>query len=192
MKQITVLTALKSAIISEGLCALLRSFKSNHLSIVSIDDFTTLIDKIERYNPKIVFIDPLIYSHETINEIRDINNDLFIACVTAVSLPETIIKQYDGIINIYDVPSKIESLLNEISAKKNNEQKELSPREKEIVIGVVKGLSNKEIAAEINISVHTVMTHRKNIASKLQIHSTAGLTIYAIVSKLIKLEDIKK
>ncbi len=69
--------------------------------------------------------------------------------------------------------------------------RELSPREKDVVVGIVKGLSNKEIAAEINISVNTVMTHRRNIAAKLQIHSAAGLTIYAIVSKLVNIEDIK-
>ena len=52
------------------------------------------------------------------------------------------------------------------------------------------GLSNKEIAAEMNVSVNTVMTHRRNITAKLQIHSAAGLTIYAIVSKLVRLDEI--
>ena len=69
--------------------------------------------------------------------------------------------------------------------------KDLSPREKEVIVGIVKGFSNKEIASEMNVSVNTVMTHRRNIASKLHIHTPAGLTIYAIVSNLVKLEDIK-
>jgi DNA-binding NarL/FixJ family response regulator len=51
-------------------------------------------------------------------------------------------------------------------------------------------MSNKEIAAEMNVSVHTVMTHRRNIASKLQIHSAAGLAIYAIVRKLVRLDQV--
>ena len=67
----------------------------------------------------------------------------------------------------------------------------MSQREKDVVIGIAKGMSNKEIAVQMNVSVNTVMTHRRNISSKLKIHSPAGLTIYAIVSKLIKLEDIK-
>lgn len=67
----------------------------------------------------------------------------------------------------------------------------LSAREKEIVVGVVKGKTNKEIAGDLHISVHTVITHRRNIASKLQIHSAAGLTIYAIVNKLVELSEIK-
>lgn len=67
----------------------------------------------------------------------------------------------------------------------------LSEREKEVIVCVVKGLSNKEIAEQLYISVNTVMTHRRNISRKLQIHSPAGLTIYAIVNGLIKLEDVK-
>ena len=61
----------------------------------------------------------------------------------------------------------------------------------EILKGIVIGLSNKEIAAKINVSVNTVMTHRRNIASKLQIHSPAGLTIYAIASKLVDIEEVR-
>ena len=67
------------------------------------------------------------------------------------------------------------------------ETEELSEREKEVLVQVVKGLSNKEIADVLFISTHTVITHRKNISRKLKIHSVAGLTIYAIVNKLIDL-----
>jgi regulator of cell morphogenesis and NO signaling len=67
----------------------------------------------------------------------------------------------------------------------------LSEREKEIIVQVVKGLSNKEIAEALFISVNTVMTHRRNIARKLQIRSAAGLTIYAIVNGLVNLDDVQ-
>ena len=67
----------------------------------------------------------------------------------------------------------------------------LSEREKEIIVQVVKGLSNKEIAEARVISVNTVMTHRRNIARKLQIRSAAGLTIYAIVNGLVNLDDVQ-
>ena len=56
---------------------------------------------------------------------------------------------------------------------------------------VVKGLTNKSIADKLCLSVHTVITHRRNIARKLQIHSSAGLTIYAIVNKLVELKDVQ-
>ena len=67
----------------------------------------------------------------------------------------------------------------------------LSDREKEVIVEVVKGLSNKEIAENMFISVNTVMTHRRNISKKLNIHSPAGLTIYAIVNGLVNLDEIK-
>ena len=68
---------------------------------------------------------------------------------------------------------------------------DLSEREKDVLIQVVKGLSNKEIADVLCISMHTVISHRKHITSKLNIHSTAGLTIYAIVNKLVDINSLK-
>ncbi len=74
---------------------------------------------------------------------------------------------------------------------KSSEPDALSQREKEIIACVVKGKTNKETANELCLSIHTVITHRRNIARKLQIHSPAGLTIYAIVNKLVELSDVK-
>ena len=71
------------------------------------------------------------------------------------------------------------------------ETEELSDREKDVLIQVVRGLSNKEIADVLCISTHTVISHRKNIAHKLNIHSTAGLTIYAIVNHLVDLNSLE-
>ena len=56
---------------------------------------------------------------------------------------------------------------------------------------MVKGLTNKEIADALFISVHTVITHRRNIARKLEIHSATGLTIYAIMNHIVDLSEIK-
>ena len=72
----------------------------------------------------------------------------------------------------------------------NSEQEELSSREIDVLIQIVKGLSNKEIADVLCLSTHTVMSHRKNIVRKLNIHSTAGLTIYAIVNGIVNLDNI--
>lgn len=74
-------------------------------------------------------------------------------------------------------------LSNMISNSDNMES--ISDREREIIVCLVQGMSNKEIADHLYISVNTVITHRRNIARKLQIHSLAGLTIYAIVNNLI-------
>ena len=71
------------------------------------------------------------------------------------------------------------------------ETEELSDREKDVLVQVVRGLSNKEIADVLCISTHTVISHRKNIARKLNIHSTAGLTIFAIVNKLVDINTLE-
>ena len=68
---------------------------------------------------------------------------------------------------------------------------ELTDRERDVLVQVVRGLSNKEIADVLCISTHTVISHRKNITRKLNIHSTAGLTIYAIVNKLVDLNSLE-
>lgn len=70
-------------------------------------------------------------------------------------------------------------------------QESLSEREKEIVACIVRGMTNKEVAAQLFISVNTVLTHRKNISRKLDIHSVSGLTIYAIVNGIVKLDEVK-
>jgi len=62
-------------------------------------------------------------------------------------------------------------------------------REVEIVREIAMGLSNKEIADKLCLSTHTVMSHRKNSARKVDIHSTAGLTIYAVVNGIIEIKE---
>ncbi len=67
----------------------------------------------------------------------------------------------------------------------------LSERERDVIVALVQGMANKEIADHLCISVNTVITHRRNIARKLQIHSPAGLTIYAIVNGLVDISSVK-
>jgi len=67
----------------------------------------------------------------------------------------------------------------------------LGEREKEVIVSLVQGMTNKEIADHLCISINTVITHRRNIARKLQIHSPAGLTIYAIVNNLVDISSVK-
>lgn len=90
-------------------------------------------------------------------------------------------------------PAMIKAKARKVQPKGNKapETEELSEREKDVLIQVVRGLSNKEIADVLCISQHTVISHRKNITRKLNIHSTAGLTIYAIVNKLVDLNTLE-
>ena len=66
----------------------------------------------------------------------------------------------------------------------------LSDREKEIIGCIVRGMTNKEVAAHLFISINTVLTHRKNISRKLDIHSVSGLTIYAIAGGLVDVKEL--
>lgn len=93
--------------------------------------------------------------------------------VPAIRLLEQRVKE-DG------VSARISSMIRNAESSES-----ISEREKEIIVCLVQGMSNKEIAAHLFISVNTVITHRRNISRKLQIHSLAGLTIYAIANNLI-------
>jgi regulator of cell morphogenesis and NO signaling len=101
--------------------------------------------------------------------------------VPAIRRLEQQTKQSDVTRNISDMVFK--------SGVQNSDM--LSDREREVIIALVQGMSNKEIADHLCISVNTVITHRRNIARKLQIHSPAGLTIYAIVNKLVDITSVK-
>lgn len=67
---------------------------------------------------------------------------------------------------------------------------ELSPREIEVLQLLTRGLINKEIADKLNISLTTVISHRKNITAKLGIRSVSGLTIYAVMHGYIEADSI--
>ena len=86
-----------------------------------------------------------------------------------------------------DVSVTISNMIN----KNPDATEALSNREKDVIICVVQGMTNKEIADHLCISTNTVITHRRNIAKKLQIHSPAGLTIYAIVNNLVDISSVK-
>ena len=86
-----------------------------------------------------------------------------------------------------DVSVKISKMISQ--GPESNEA--LSEREKDVIISLVQGMTNKEIADHLCISINTVITHRRNIARKLQIHSPAGLTIYAIVNNLVDITSVK-
>lgn len=66
----------------------------------------------------------------------------------------------------------------------------MTEREKDILRSVAYGLSNKEIAERLFISINTVTTYRRNISAKLNIHSPAGLTVFAILHRLVDINDI--
>ena len=101
--------------------------------------------------------------------------------VPAVRRLETLLRQNDVTKNISSMVFK----------NGQDSSDALSDRERDVVVALVQGMSNKEIADHLCIATNTVITHRRNIARKLQIHSPAGLTIYAIVNGLVDISAVK-
>ena len=121
-----------------------------------------------------------IYENEAwLRQHAMVEDDIF---VPAIRRLEQLNKQSDVTRNISDMVFK---------AGTGQDPDALSDREKDVIISLVQGMSNKEIADHLFISVNTVITHRRNIARKLQIHSPAGLTIYAIVNGLVDISSVK-
>ena len=103
---------------------------------------------------------------------------------------EKTLRQFDVVVDVYD---DLQSVLLKLrtALKLNSDSADLSDRELEILVAVAKGLTNKEIAEQHDISVNTVITHRKNITRKTGIKSVSGLTVYALLNNLIDQTDVE-
>lgn len=192
MKHVNIVVISQSQLLVSGINDLAGSIKEYAIAVSSYGSYYEF-QKTSDIKPSVLIAEPLLLSSEYISEIKDLTaGRCRLAALCHSVLPGYIAGEYDAVISIYDSIETIKNTILQLLQSENvdEETKVLSLREKEVVKYIVKGLSNKEIAADMNVSVNTVMTHRRNIASKLQIHSTAGLTIYAIVSKLVSLEEI--
>lgn len=118
----------------------------------------------------------LYNNEEWLNNHSNVEDEIFIP---AIRLLERKVKDDD-------VSAKLSNMI-----KTPASSEAISEREKDIIVCLVQGMANKEIADHLFISVNTVITHRRNIARKLQIHSLAGLTIYAIVNNMIDISAVK-
>ena len=123
-------------------------------------------------------------NHQLTDTLYDIyNNEEWLANHSQVEdvLFVPAIRSLEQNVHKADISAKISDMINNAEGRE-----QISEREKEIIVCLVQGMSNKEVAAKLFISVNTVITHRRNITRKLQIHSLAGLTIYAIANNLIE------
>lgn len=193
-----IVVAETSVIVRSGLTAVLKHIPNLNAHPIEVSSPETLQNYIHLHTPDIVIINPTFGGWFDLQAFKTENGKSgikYIALVCSV-IDNNALKEYDESIAICDdidiITTKVNHLLyTEEEGEKDNEQETLSQREKEIITCVVKGMTNKAIADKLYLSIHTVMTHRRNIARKLQIHSPAGLTIYAIVNKLVELQDIK-
>lgn len=193
-----IVVAETSVIIRSGLTAVLKRIPNLNAHPIEVSSMESLRNFLHIHPTDIVIINPTFggwFDLPAFKSEHGKNNTKYIAVVCSV-IDNNVLKEYDENFAICDdievISSKINRLLHtEEEEEKDNEQEPLSQREKEIITCVVKGMTNKAIADKLYLSIHTVITHRRNIARKLQIHSPAGLTIYAIVNKLVELSDIK-
>ena len=148
-------------------------------------------------NVDVIVVNPAVVNYNERLDIRSFfaaeNEGVTIIALTNSGFEERVMRQYDGCINIYDDASRIvhkmRSAIEEAKLTPRNELNELSSRERDILVAVAKGMANKEIADEFNISIYTVISHRRNISRKLGLNSVPGLTVYAIMNKLIDISD---
>ena len=140
----------------------------------------------------VVIVDPAVFSHSSRTMARQQISEFTDAAVVAFPscfMDDETARQYDAVLSLYDSPADIiHKLRSAVSAPRDNvssDGSELSSRERDILVCVAKGMINKEIADLYNISIHTVITHRRNITRKTGIKTVAGLTVYALLNNLI-------
>ena len=193
-----IVVAETSVIIRSGLAAVLKRLPNLNAQPVEIATPESLKHYLQLHTPDIVIANPTFGGWFDLHAVKHAHPKTGIKYMALVStvIDPNVLKTYDGHFSILDdtdtIAAQINHLLHTEEEEEENEQDLLSQREKEIITCVVKGMTNKAIADKLFLSVHTIITHRRNIARKLQIHSPAGLTIYAIVNKLVALEDIKE
>lgn len=190
-----LIVAETAPVIRAGLTACLRSLRELPCQVLEATTPDALHRLTAQYPDAVVIVNPLFGgSFDPSLLRRGASPSIKIAAIETAPLPRSARALYDATIPVTDDLDAITRRLSALYAPQTPQAEEkdtLSAREQEIVTLVVRGLTNKEIASKLFLSVHTVLTHRRNIARKLEIHSATGLTIYAIVNGLIDLSEIK-
>lgn len=197
MKNNKIIIAEPSPIVAAGLSSFFDNM--NQISVVSIvDNIDNLQNKMIVHNPELLIINPILFGYSIDKLFKQISQNfpdtISIALVSSY-FDKSLLKNFDDIIELNDnkqkIINKIVNILNkndESSAQ--NDSVDLSNREIDVLVCISKGMTNKDISDLLNISVHTVITHRKNIVKKTGIKSVAGLTVYALINNLVEESDI--
>ena len=196
-EKIHIIIAETSPIISAGLSHTIRRLPGLNIYVTELKSASDMQDCLRSSHPEILIVNPAFCGAFNLSEIRSLKPDLKIIALEVGLFDRNVRTLYDDVVSVIDdIPTIAAKINNQIQIdddvfNPDTEKNAVSSREKEIIALVAKGLTNKEIADKLFLSVHTVITHRRNIARKLEIHSATGLTIYAIVNKLVDLSEIK-
>lgn len=197
MKNNKILIVETSPLISSGLSSFFEGMNQFTVSAV-VENMEDLQDKMIIHNPDILIINPIMIGYYAINNFfKNLSQNYpNIHCVALVTtyIDKNILRNFKEIIELSDnkqkVVNKLINLLNNSDETTSQENIELSNREVDVLVSVAKGMTNKEISDLLSISVHTVITHRKNIVKKTGIKSVAGLTVYALLNNLVEESEI--
>ncbi len=192
-QKVIIAIAEKSEIIRTGLSYLIQNSNIAE-EIVYFNDFSDLNEyDFPETSTSILFINPVFVINQTKELKKLTKNHPKIHTIGIIHnfFHKEIVSQFDSILNIEDDPVTLlkKILFAEIEEDNKTLQENISEREMDVLLLLVNGLSNKEIADKLNISTHTVISHRKSITQKTGIKSQSGLTIYAITNKLISIES---
>jgi DNA-binding NarL/FixJ family response regulator len=205
---IRIAIAETSVIIRSGMASALRRLPDVRIQPIEVPNADALQSCLRTQEIDILVVNPSFGDFFDVARFRGqlAGRKLQVVALVSTYVDTSLLNKYDASFFIFDnlstLSEKIARLLHETSQTNNankgrcgegddENQEMLSQREKEIVVCVVKGMTNKDIAQKLFLSIHTVISHRRNISKKLQIHSVSGLTIYAIVNKLIELSEVK-
>lgn len=186
-----------SFIVRSGLVAVLRHIPGMAATAFDVKTQESLRNYVAMHHPDVVIVNPVFDGLFDVKAFKaeTKQDDIRYIALSNTMLDQNVLAGYDEHFLLYDSPDdiyeKIKHVLETEKTEEDSPTESLSNREREIVVCVVKGMTNKEIAEQLCLSIHTVITHRRNISNKLQIRSAAGLTIYAIVNKLVDIKDVK-
>lgn len=194
-KPLKIAVAEPSLIVRSGVLAVLKRINSLHVEVFEIGETEQIKNQLAWQKPDILIINSAVMGMYSPQQVRKDAGNPEMKCValqTSLTDPAQA-RIYDETISLYDSADHVRDKLVRLASDPEPEKRyeSLSAREKEVIVCVIKGMTNKQIAEVLHLSTHTVITHRRNISAKLDIRSTAGLTIYAIVNKLVDLEEVK-
>ncbi len=192
-----VLLIVPSKIVARGMEAVLSELGEFRVAGILTDLSHASQMRLRNIDADVIVLDPVVFDFVSRSSVRSHISEYSDAAVVGlqtIPMDDEQKKQYDALIGLNDDPVLIVRKLREsLDSRQDNpetEEYDLSAREKEILVCVAKGMLNKEIADACNLSIHTVITHRKNITRKTGIKTVAGLTVYALLNNLIDSSSI--
>lgn len=192
-----VLLIAPSKILARGMEAVLSELGEFRVAGILTDLSHASQMRLRNIDADVIVLDPVVFDFVSRSSVRSHISEYSDAAVVGlqtIPMDDEQKKQYDALIGLNDDPVLIVRKLREsLDSRQDNsetEEYDLSAREKEILVCVAKGMLNKEIADACNLSIHTVITHRKNITRKTGIKTVAGLTVYALLNNLIDSSSI--